>query len=75
MPCGLLQSALLVAALASGPLPGAAVMSAFAVTSVNVQVAMPPGTLLNEAPRLSPARATLPTPEEEPVAATRAWVP
>lgn len=33
MPCGLLQSALLVAALASGPLPGAAVMAAFAMTS------------------------------------------
>lgn len=33
MPCGLLQSALLVAALASGPLPGAAVMAAFAASS------------------------------------------
>lgn len=33
VPCGLLQSALLVAALASGPLPGAAVMSAFALAS------------------------------------------
>ena len=33
MPCGLLQSALLVAALASGPAPGAVVMSAFAIAS------------------------------------------
>ena len=33
MPCGLLQSALLVAALASGPLAGAAVMAAFASVS------------------------------------------
>jgi uncharacterized protein len=33
MPCGLLQSALLVAALASGPVAGATVMSAFAVAS------------------------------------------
>ncbi len=33
MPCGLLQSALLVAALASGPLPGAVVMAAFASAS------------------------------------------
>ena len=33
MPCGLLQSALLVAALASGPLPGAAVMASFALAS------------------------------------------
>ncbi|MDN3922035.1 sulfite exporter TauE/SafE family protein [Roseateles violae] len=32
-PCGLLQSALLVAALASGPLAGAGVMSAFALCS------------------------------------------
>lgn len=33
VPCGLLQSALLVAALASGPAPGAAVMATFAVAS------------------------------------------
>lgn len=33
VPCGLLQSALLVAALASGPLQGAAVMAAFAFAS------------------------------------------
>ena len=33
MPCGLLQSTLLVTALASGPLPGAAVMAAFASAS------------------------------------------
>lgn len=33
VPCGLLQSALLVAALASGPVPGAAVMAAFALAS------------------------------------------
>ena len=33
MPCGLLQSALLVAALASGPLSGAAVMTGFALAS------------------------------------------
>jgi len=33
MPCGLLQSALLVAALASGALPGAAVMATFALAS------------------------------------------
>jgi sulfite exporter TauE/SafE len=33
MPCGLLQSALIVAALASGPLQGAGVMAGFAVTS------------------------------------------
>lgn len=33
VPCGLLQSALLVAALASGPVQGAAVMAAFAVAS------------------------------------------
>ena len=33
MPCGLLQSALLVAALASGPLQGASVMAAFALAS------------------------------------------
>jgi len=33
MPCGLLQSALLVAALASGALPGAAVMAGFALAS------------------------------------------
>jgi len=33
VPCGLLQSALLIAALASGPLQGAAVMTAFAVAS------------------------------------------
>ena len=32
-PCGLLQSALLVAALASGPLQGGAVMASFALTS------------------------------------------
>jgi hypothetical protein len=32
-PCGLLQSALVVAALASGPLPGAGVMAAFALGS------------------------------------------
>ncbi|MDN3543780.1 MAG: sulfite exporter TauE/SafE family protein [Roseateles asaccharophilus] len=32
-PCGLLQSALVVAALASGPLQGAAVMTAFAAAS------------------------------------------
>ena len=33
LPCGLLQSALLVAALASTPVSGAAVMAAFALTS------------------------------------------
>ena len=33
MPCGLLQSALVVAALASGPLQGAGVMAAFALAS------------------------------------------
>ena len=33
VPCGLLQSALLVAALASGPLQGGAVMASFAATS------------------------------------------
>jgi sulfite exporter TauE/SafE len=33
MPCGLLQSALIVAALASGPLQGAAVMAGFAASS------------------------------------------
>jgi len=33
MPCGLLQSALLVAALASGPAQGAGVMAAFAIAS------------------------------------------
>jgi uncharacterized protein len=33
MPCGLLQSAVLVAALASGPAQGAAVMSTFALAS------------------------------------------
>lgn len=33
MPCGLLQSALIVAALASGPAQGAGVMAAFALTS------------------------------------------
>jgi sulfite exporter TauE/SafE len=33
MPCGLLQSALIVAALASGPLQGAGVMAGFALTS------------------------------------------
>jgi uncharacterized protein len=33
IPCGLLQSALLVAALASGPLAGASVMSTFAIAS------------------------------------------
>jgi len=33
LPCGLLQSALLVAALASGPLQGASVMAAFAIAS------------------------------------------
>jgi sulfite exporter TauE/SafE len=33
MPCGLLQSALIVAALASGPLHGAAVMAGFATSS------------------------------------------
>lgn len=33
MPCGLLQSALLVAALASGPWQGAAVMAVFALSS------------------------------------------
>jgi uncharacterized protein len=33
IPCGLLQSALLVAALASGPIAGATVMSTFAVAS------------------------------------------
>lgn len=41
MPCGLLQSALLVAALASGPLPGAAVMSAFAAGSAAGLVVVP----------------------------------
>jgi len=33
LPCGLLQSALVMAALANGPFGGAAVMAAFAVTS------------------------------------------
>ncbi len=33
MPCGLLQSALIVAALASGPVQGAGVMAAFAIAS------------------------------------------
>ena len=33
LPCGLLQSALVMAALANGPLGGAAVMAAFALTS------------------------------------------
>jgi hypothetical protein len=33
LPCGLLQSALLTAALANGPLGGAAAMAAFALTS------------------------------------------
>jgi len=33
VPCGLLQSALLVSALASGPASGAAVMAAFALAS------------------------------------------
>jgi sulfite exporter TauE/SafE len=33
MPCGLLQSALIVAALASGPLQGAGVMAAFGLAS------------------------------------------
>lgn len=33
MPCGLLQSALIVAALASGPAQGAGVMTAFAIAS------------------------------------------
>ena len=33
IPCGLLQSALLVAALASGPAQGAAVMATFALAS------------------------------------------
>lgn len=35
MPCGLLQSALLVAALASGPVQGAAVMGVFALASAS----------------------------------------
>jgi sulfite exporter TauE/SafE len=33
MPCGLLQSALIVAALATGPLQGAGVMAAFGLAS------------------------------------------
>ena len=33
MPCGLLQSALIVAALASGPVQGASVMAVFALGS------------------------------------------
>ena len=33
LPCGLLQSALVVAALADGPLQGAATMTAFAIAS------------------------------------------
>lgn len=33
LPCGLLQSALLMAALANGPIGGATVMAAFAITS------------------------------------------
>lgn len=41
MPCGLLQSALVVAALADGPVAGAAVMAAFAVASSVGLVAAP----------------------------------
>jgi len=42
VPCGLLQSALLVAALASGPVQGAGVMAVFAFASA-------PGLLLGPA--------------------------
>jgi sulfite exporter TauE/SafE len=41
MPCGLLQSALIVAALASGPLQGAGVMASFALASA-VSLALAP---------------------------------
>jgi len=40
-PCGLLQSALMVAALANGPAAGAAVMAAFALASSVALGAMP----------------------------------
>jgi sulfite exporter TauE/SafE len=41
LPCGLLQSALVIAGLASGPAAGAAVMAAFALASAPGLVALP----------------------------------
>jgi sulfite exporter TauE/SafE len=41
MPCGLLQSALLLAAMANGPIGGALAMAAFAVTSAGGLVLAP----------------------------------
>ncbi|HTP71416.1 MAG TPA: sulfite exporter TauE/SafE family protein [Burkholderiaceae bacterium] len=41
LPCGLLQSALVIAALANGPLGGAGVMAAFAVTSSSGLAVLP----------------------------------
>jgi sulfite exporter TauE/SafE len=41
LPCGLLQSALVVAGLASGPAAGAATMAAFAIASAPGLVALP----------------------------------
>ena len=55
-PCGLLQSALLVAALASGPAAGAAVMAAFALGSTTGLVAGPALWARLAAGRATPAR-------------------
>ena len=58
MPCGLLQSALLVAALASGPVSAAAVMGTFALTSA-VGPWLAPAVLLRlRGSAASPAWAT-----------------
>jgi len=58
LPCGLLQSALVMAALADGPLGGAAVMAAFAVTS-SIGLSMVPVIVRRWATgRIEPARST-----------------
>jgi sulfite exporter TauE/SafE len=58
LPCGLLQSALVMAALADGPLGGAAVMAAFAVTSSIGLSLMPVIVRRWAAGRIEPARST-----------------
>lgn len=58
MPCGLLQSALLVAALASGPVQGAAVMSVFALASASGPWLGPALLLRIRGSAASPAWAT-----------------
>jgi sulfite exporter TauE/SafE len=58
LPCGLLQSALVMAALADGPTGGAAVMAAFALTS-SIGLSMVPMIVRRwAAGRIEPTRST-----------------